>query len=51
MFSVDSNSEGLSQALLAWKKHIEVAHLGVKEVRCYRYNQGTAVVWLHPFRK
>lgn len=49
IFKVDAGGEGLAEALAAWKAHIEVAHPGIKEVRCYRYNQGTSVVWQEGF--
>lgn len=49
IFDVPANSKGLNDALKAWKEHITVAHPKVREVRCYRYNGGTTIVWQEGF--
>ncbi len=37
-------------ALRAWRDHIREAHPKINEVRCYRFNGGTSVVWQEGFR-
>ncbi len=40
----------LTPALRAWRDHIKAAHPKIAEVRCYRFNGGTSVVWQEGFR-
>jgi hypothetical protein len=47
-FRVDPSPE-LKPALRAWRDHIQAAHPKVTEVRCYRFNGGTSVVWQEGF--
>lgn len=39
----------LTDALKAWAEHIRKAHPKISEVRCYRYNGGTEIVWQEGF--
>lgn len=39
----------LTDALQAWAEHIRQAHKKIREVRCYRYDGGTAIVWQEGF--
>ena len=39
----------LSEALRAWADHIGSAHPKIREVRCYRLNGGTEIVWQEGF--
>src|SRR4051794_30292935 len=48
-FSVQEWSADLAATLQAWKEHIAQAHPKVAEVRAYRYNGGTTVVWQEGF--
>jgi hypothetical protein len=48
-FSVQEWSTDLAAALRAWSDHIDQAHPKVAEVRGYRYNGGTTVVWQEGF--
>jgi hypothetical protein len=43
-------SPELGPALRAWRDHISVAHAKIAEVRCYRFNGGTDVVWQEGFK-
>jgi hypothetical protein len=49
IFQVGADATGLKADLQAWRDHISVAHKKVREVRCYRYNGGTTVVWQEGF--
>ncbi|GAC1439531.1 MAG: hypothetical protein NVSMB55_01310 [Mycobacteriales bacterium] len=42
-------SPDLNAALKAWAAHIHDAHPKISEVRCYRYNGGTEIVWQEGF--
>lgn len=42
-------SQELTDALKAWAKHIREAHPKIREVRCYRFNAGTEIVWQEGF--
>jgi hypothetical protein len=46
---VPAGSVGLKEALIAWKEHIAVAHPKVTEVRAYRRNGGTTIIWQEGF--
>jgi spore cortex formation protein SpoVR/YcgB (stage V sporulation) len=48
-FKVHDWSSDLAQALKDWQAHIKVAHPLVTEVRCYRYDGSTTVVWQEGF--
>lgn len=50
IFRVQSWSPELADALRAWADHIAEAHPKVAEVRAYRYNGGTTVVWQEGFK-
>ena len=39
----------LDTALAAWAEHIRSAHPKIGEVRCYKFNAGTSVVWQEGF--
>lgn len=39
----------LTEALRAWADHIRDAHPKIGEVRCYRLNGGTEIVWQEGF--
>ena len=43
-------SPDLPGALRDWRDHIREAHQGIVEVRCYRFNAGTDVVWQEGFK-
>ena len=43
-------SPNLGPALRKWRDHIGVAHPKIAEVRCYRFNGGTEVVWQEGFK-
>ena len=49
-FAVNEWSSELAQALRAWADHIAEAHPKVTEVRAYRYNSGTTIVWQEGFK-
>ena len=49
-FAVNEWSSDLSQALRAWANHIADAHSKITEVRAYRYNGGSTVVWQEGFK-
>jgi hypothetical protein len=44
------SSPDLLGALRDWRDHIREAHRGIAEVRCYRFNAGTDVVWQEGFK-
>ena len=48
-FEVATPSSELTDALRAWRDHIKEAHSKIRDVRCYRYNGGTTVVWQEGF--
>ena len=48
-FSVQEWSQDLADALRAWAGHIAEAHPKVQQVRAYRYDGGTTVVWQEGF--
>lgn len=48
-FKVSESSPELTQALRAWKSHIEERHQKIREVRCYRFDGGTSYVWQEGF--
>lgn len=48
-FDVPAWTPELGQALNAWRQHIREAHPKIAEVRAYRYNGGTTVVWQEGF--
>lgn len=48
-FKVTSWSDELAAALAAWRDHIADAHPGIQQVRAYRYDGGTTVVWQEGF--
>ena len=47
-FQADGSPE-LGAALRDWRDHIKEAHPKIREVRCYRFNGGTSVVWQEGF--
>jgi len=49
VFRVGSGAQELKADLQSWRDHIAAAHGKVREVRCYRYNGGTTVVWQEGF--
>jgi len=49
IFQVEHDAQGLKDDLASWREHISGAHPKVREVRCYRYNGGTTVVWQEGF--
>jgi len=48
-FRVTDLNDDLRQALSAWRDHIQEAHPGVKDVRCYASNGGTEIMWQEGF--
>ena len=48
-FKVVTMSAELTEALREWRDHISERHAKVREVRCYRFNAGTTVVWQEGF--
>lgn len=48
-FAVREWSTDLANALRSWADHIAQAHPKVTEVRAYRYNGGTKVIWQEGF--
>lgn len=48
-FKVQDTTPELTEALGAWRNHVAVAHKGVREVRCYRFNGRTNYNWLEGF--
>jgi hypothetical protein len=48
-FKVTGWSAELAEALKAWEAHIQLAHPLVTQVRCYRYDGSTTVVWQEGF--
>jgi hypothetical protein len=48
-FDVPAWSDALGKSLLAWHEHIKVAHPKVTEVRAFRFNGGTTIVWQEGF--
>ena len=48
-FDVPGWSEELGKSLIAWREHITVAHPKVTEVRAFRFNGGTTIVWQEGF--
>jgi hypothetical protein len=42
-------SPELWPALRAWADHIRQAHPKIREVRCYRLNGGTEIIWQEGF--
>jgi hypothetical protein len=49
-FKVSAWNKELSDALKAWAEHIRTAHPKVTEVRCYRFDGGTSIIWQEGFR-
>ncbi len=48
-FKVTGTTAELTEALRAWRDHIEESHPDIKEVRCYRFDGGTSYVWQEGF--
>lgn len=48
-FRVTGWTDELNAALTAWREHVGDNHRGVKGIRCYRFNGGTAIVWQEAF--
>ena len=48
-FRVSKWSDELRRALRAWRDHVTAQHSQVTEVRCYRFNGGTSIVWQEGF--
>lgn len=48
-FKVVTMSPELTEALQKWRDHVSECHATVREVRCYRFNAGTTVVWQEGF--
>jgi len=49
IFRVRETTPQLTEALRAWRRHIDEFHADVKGIRCYRYNGGTEYVWQEGF--
>jgi len=48
-FDVSSWTPDLGRALAAWREHITESHPKITDVRCYRYNGCTTIVWQEGF--
>jgi hypothetical protein len=49
-FRVIGWSSEVEQALVGWRQHIRERHPKIQEVRCFRFDGGTSLVWQEGFR-